>query len=190
MAPKRRGSLANIDKNLKDLARRLPPEDAFFDNLFSLQESAPRPEAMDRTAAIASAQYLEYALQKAILAHLKKDISEREIKELFDEPGAPIGSLSAKIRLAVAMGIIDHEEKEDLDTIRNIRNTFAHSMTHITFDDEAVQRSCFSLHAVKNMEGVSGIEDVLGAKGLYVAAVGQLYFKTITYFAGRPPWMK
>ncbi len=185
MVPRRRDSLAKLDKRLKDLAKQLPKSDVLFDSLFGLVESTPRPEAMDRTAAVAAAQYVENALQVAIKAHLKKEISEAESKELFDGLGAPLGSFSSRIVMASALGITSREETEDLDTIRNIRNAFAHSAIHMTFESEEVKGLCLALHALKDF-GIEGLEDVIGAKWIYITAIGQLYFKLVTHFPGSP----
>jgi hypothetical protein len=186
MVSRRRGSLEKLDAELKALSKRLPASDQFFDAIFSLVHADHNPASLDRTAAIAGTQFVEYALQRAITRHLKDPLPPREEKDLFEGGGGgPLSAFGAKIILAHALGVIDDEDREDLDTLRYIRNAFAHSVTPIKFDDEAVKKLCVALHASKLVPGVSGIEDVLGAQYVFVQVAAHLYFSLVTYFPGR-----
>jgi hypothetical protein len=47
---------------------------------------------------------------------------------------APLATFSAKIRLAYALSIFGSSTRDDLDTIREIRNAFAHSTRPLASD--------------------------------------------------------
>jgi hypothetical protein len=89
----------------------------------------PHP-AGDRHAAIACAAAIEHGLKQAITRHLAEDASS---KGLFDDFESALGSFSARTAMARALGIIDDSGVADLDIIRRIRNTFAHSVLPISF---------------------------------------------------------
>lgn len=109
-------------------------------------EASPhKPAALDRTAAIVSASYLEYALQHAIVRKLGLDLDKKETKALFDGERPVIAGLYSKIILANALDIIEGRTAEDLHTIRVIRNNFSHSLRHLEFKDEPVAALCSTL---------------------------------------------
>jgi hypothetical protein len=56
------------------------------------------------------------------MPNLSKDLR----KSLFENPTAPLKSFYAKIELAYALAIIDKSMHRDLNTMRQIRNEFAH----------------------------------------------------------------
>ena len=69
------------------------------------------------------------------LPKLSKNLSAR----LFEGYGnAPFGSLSAKIDVLYAMGVIDAPLQRDLHVLRELRNAFAHTTSHRTFRSQKV----------------------------------------------------
>jgi len=69
--------------------------------------------------------------------------------ELLRNSG-PIGTFSARITLARALGWISDEAWLDLDTIRDIRNDFAHNFDHeLSFTDQSVSARCGNLQTAK-----------------------------------------
>src|SRR5262249_35424596 len=50
---------------------------------------------------------------------------------------APLGSFSPRITAALSLGIISRTEHDDCNTLRKIRNEFAHSFT-TTFSDQKI----------------------------------------------------
>src|SRR4051812_49090813 len=126
--PSRRDSLTRLDTELKSWAKRVPESHELYAILTGLVNVRQHEAAAkDRTAAITAAAFIDFVLQGAISLHLP-DSTERQKKDLFDGGGAgPLSSISAKILMAHALGIISDIEREDLDTIRIIRNNFAHS---------------------------------------------------------------
>lgn len=59
---------------------------------------------------------------------------------------APLGTLSARIKAACALGLLTKRQEENLDRLRRIRNEFAHSWEPITFDNQAVASHIAALH--------------------------------------------
>lgn len=58
----------------------------------------------------------------------------------------PLGAFRTRIRLAGALGWITDDVRADLDTIRVIRNDFAHSFDHdLAFTDESISAHCSNL---------------------------------------------
>lgn len=77
-------------------------------------------------------QLLQWQIEMS-MPKLTKKLSAR----IFTGFG-PLSSYSAKIDVAVAMGILDADLAKDLHVFRQIRNAFAHSTTEIHYDDEPV----------------------------------------------------
>jgi DNA-binding MltR family transcriptional regulator len=99
----------------------------FSDNFWELS-----PEK-DRAAAIMGATFIEHALKRAIITKFAPDSEDPEFSYAFDSGEAPYRELASRIRLARALGIIDKNQYDNLESIRNIRNVFAHSMENLTF---------------------------------------------------------
>ena len=98
----------------------------------------------DRTAAILGATLIDDLLKSALLSkfrHLTGDETDR----LFG-PDQPLGSFSAKIKLAYAMGVCDRKDAQNLEVIRAIRNAFAHNAKPMSFKAAEVYEVCLYLH--------------------------------------------
>lgn len=100
--------------------------------------------ADDRTVALVAATNLEHSLEDAIASHFKGDIDKlRQILLSGGHQGdGAISTLYAKSWLAHALGDFGPHTMEDLTAIREIRNTFAHSIVDITFDTIPVAKAC------------------------------------------------
>jgi len=87
----------------------------------------------DRHAAIVGAAAVEHGLKRAIALHLAPDA---DIKDVFGNyPASPLSSFSHRATMARALGVITDETVADLAIIRAIRNTFAHSVQPISFEN-------------------------------------------------------
>ncbi|MFS0756125.1 MltR family transcriptional regulator [Noviherbaspirillum sp. 1P10PC] len=127
----------------------------------------------DRGCALFAAAYLDKALSDLLYLSLVAD--KRIEKDLF-EGTAPLSSFSARIKLAFYLGKISKECRADLDTIRGIRNDFAHHAEPISFEDQSIADRCrnlqFSYHDRANRPrghftaAVSRILAILQATGL------------------------
>lgn len=69
--------------------------------------------------------HLEHLCFEALVSHMP-GLDKRTEKELFHGLG-PLGSFSARISLAKALGLISAKEALDLHKLRKLRNQFAHS---------------------------------------------------------------
>lgn len=187
----RRGALKKIDEEIKALSRKLPNEDEFFAIIFALGDIdlSAKPRTNDRSDALTAAAILEHALELAIELHLRKGITKGEKKALFDGgKGGPLGDFHSKIRLAKALGIITAEQEEDLDTIRIIRNGFAHSITPIKFSDAQIIRACKAFNAYQSGDAsLLSVFEHWPAK-IFVSVIAQLYWHLRTYhYPPSPP---
>lgn len=90
----------------------------------------------DRGAVIICASLIEDALAQRIRDNFVQ-LSSDETDSLFGAE-APIGSFSARIKLAYALGIIDRNHRQMCDLLRAMRNSCAHSRQMISFQDKAL----------------------------------------------------
>ncbi|HQZ68330.1 MAG TPA: hypothetical protein PLY87_24750 [Planctomycetaceae bacterium] len=61
-----------------------------------------------------------------------------------------MGTFSARIRVARAMDWITEDARFDLDTVRGIRNDFAHSFDHnLAFGDQSIADRCRNLRTAQ-----------------------------------------
>jgi hypothetical protein len=90
----------------------------------------------DRTAAIILGSYVEFALQDAIEGKWPP-ISNTLRDDIFEGNG-PLATFSAKIDIGLAMGLFGLQTKTDLNSIRWIRNKFAHELGQLTFETDFI----------------------------------------------------
>jgi hypothetical protein len=121
----------------------------------------------DRACALMVAAYLEDELQRLLKAYFVDD--PKAVGKLFD-PMGPLGTFSATITMAYALGLIGPNVRHDLDLIRRIRNDFAHLSESLTFETPSIRDRCKDLHFAKRIFG-----SVPGRKS---------YYKTFTTICG------
>jgi hypothetical protein len=115
-----------------------------------------------RGGVLVAASFLDNLLHKIIQSFLIEGKSQEQLLSGFN---APIGTMSAKIALAAALGLISERERRECDLLRKIRNKFAHSV-HPSFDDEDVKSLCFELtYRAMPYEGVD-----VDARGSFTSA--------------------
>jgi DNA-binding MltR family transcriptional regulator len=94
----------------------------------------------DRACAVLGVALLDWRLEQLFRRRLTSFH-----RELLGS-SQPIGTLSARIRLARALNWINDDARHDLDLVRSIRNDFAHSFDHtLTFSDSSVADRCMAL---------------------------------------------
>lgn len=108
-------------------------------NHFEVIESYKKES--DRSAAILASSFLEEILEETIQSFF---IEDQAVDTLF-KGYSPLATFSSKIALAYALGLITKEMKQDLDTIRKIRNHFAHNWQDVSFNTSPVSDFCRSL---------------------------------------------
>jgi hypothetical protein len=98
----------------------------------------------DRACAVLGAALLDARLE---------DLIRRKLQCFHDElleSTRPIGTFSARIRLARALVWINDDARFDLDIVRGIRNDFAHSFDHkLSFGDQSVSDRCANLRTAQ-----------------------------------------
>ena len=90
-----------------------------------------------------AAAWLDDALEACIRAAFRPDQGMAD--ELF-RPDGPLGSFSARIKLAYLLDLIEPTARKDLDCIRRIRNDFAHGRGDLRFTTPSVRDRCRQLH--------------------------------------------
>jgi hypothetical protein len=101
----------------------------------------------DREAAIKGASLVERSLEHAIKAQIVR-LRKAEHKALFEGSG-PLATFSAKIWIGYALGLYGPKAKHDLETIKDIRNVFAHTAQHVTFINRRIVTRCKGMHFVQ-----------------------------------------
>jgi len=94
--------------------------------------------------AVLGGSVVEYELEQLLRGYVSRR-DDATWKELTDDR-APLGTFSAKIIMAYALGLIDNDTRQNLDVVRHIRNAFAHSKRLIDFSHIAIANA---IHAVK-----------------------------------------
>ena len=89
----------------------------------------------DRGAALSAASFSEELLESILHAFLAEVPATGELISGF---AAPIGTLSAKIKLSFALGLLDCDLYQGLDAARKIRNAFAHQWTPVSFNEKPI----------------------------------------------------
>lgn len=104
----------------------------------------------DRAVAILAAIGVQDKINRLVIVQLATD--DKTIDELHSREG-PLHSFGMAIILAFAMGLIDEGTKNNLNTIRKIRNIFAHSYRPVTFKTTAIANAVRSLKFRPNGKG-------------------------------------
>jgi hypothetical protein len=136
----------------------------------------------DREATIVIGGLLERALDGALKKRLRK-LTPTETNDIFHQ-GA-LSTLSAKINLAYALGIIGPETRTDLNTIKDVRNVFAHSPQDVTFLNRSIVHRCRGLHHYKRHIADGGCR--LSAREAFMQAA-RIYVFLLAFVQG--PRMK
>ena len=136
-------------ETLRKLTRTYPDTS----EMYAMIRLLTKPGA-ERALAITVSALLERALEACIISALKWPTAEKEankeVKGLFYGEG-PLSSFSAKIKIGYALGLYGKVVRDDLDTIREVRNAFAHSTAHIDFRTAAVAVVCSRLRLFESI---------------------------------------
>ena len=108
----------------------------------------------DRTTCIVFSAGIERELEDLILRHLH--IEHEELGNLLFERDGALSTFYGNIRFGRALGLYDKSFQAILDTIRRIRNAFAHSAIPITFASDEIKSELHKLP--KFLQETEGIE--------------------------------
>lgn len=93
-------------------------------------------EQSDRGAALVAAAIVDAAVARVLRCRIVEYKDCEEI--LFWKEGAPLSTFSDRIKIARAVGCIGAYTEGHLDTVRRIRNQFAHSPLKIDFTHKLI----------------------------------------------------
>jgi hypothetical protein len=148
----------DIRKKLRKISLRKGRQEDIAGDMFythQLPHLVDVPRYDDRSCVIVFTSLLEQHLQSAISSFFA--VSEDQADPLFDfEKGGPLATFAAKVKIAVALGFVNPDMKIDLDLVRLIRNTFAHSSTLVSFSDPEIAEACDQLKHPVIAEGPYG----------------------------------
>ena len=119
----------------------------------------------DRGLAVLSVCFLDVMLESILERFFVQD--ETKTKFLFD-PEQPLGTFSAKIKITHALGLISDRESKELNTIRKIRNKFAHLISSISFDNNSIKDRCQNL-LVPNIMYSPKFSNIMASHGIVVS---------------------
>lgn len=127
--------------------------------------------ANDRACALLCGSLLDSALAKAVSTKLV-ELTKAERDALFIEQNAVLASFANKTAIAHALGLLTREERQTLDSVRKVRNAFAHAMKPLTFKHSLVAAECKKLPP----SGVEGKEGRFGEERIaFMAATLRLF---------------
>jgi len=95
--------------------------------------------ASERAQAIVATAFLEDKLTELLQAYLREDADTT--RKMF-KPSGPLGGLGPKIDLGYLMGLYSKDFRNDLATMADIRNRFAHWARPTTFDTKEIRQCC------------------------------------------------
>jgi hypothetical protein len=122
----------------------------------------------DRGSAMLAGSFAEHTLGIYLKFRIKKNKLE---KLLFDSNG-PLSNFSQKISIAYAFDLIKDDQYRDLETIRKIRNEFAHNPFHSTFKDNKIRILCENFSMYEELDFKKSLEIGLANRMVYLISCG------------------
>lgn len=160
---------------LADLSRT-PATEEELKQVFDLLETES-----DRGCALIAGSLLENTLAMTINCHLA-DCGEQFRKKLYGGSDAPLGTFASKIKMGRALAIYDKRVQKSFETVKDIRNAFAHALRPLDFTNPTIVshvETLFDREMPKQDENLSPARIRYSAfcfsmgKRLYTAATAQ-----------------
>lgn len=101
-------------------------------------------EETDRGAALVGAALIDTRLERLLCAHF---LDSKIAAELVSAGNAPLSAFSSRIKVSYALGLITDLEFREAQTIRKIRNDFAHGAHGLRFSSQHIKDLCRNLQA-------------------------------------------
>jgi hypothetical protein len=125
------------DEILEDLMAKLPVPESAKESMRNFQKLRRElGKESDRGMALYATAYLDNQLE--ILLRNKLVGNNKHFKDIFSFNG-PVGTFSAKIKLAYSIGLLDKISMDDINILRKIRNEFAHSDKKIDLETKDIK---------------------------------------------------
>jgi mannitol operon repressor len=96
----------------------------------------------DRGAVLVAGTILDERLKEILKSFLSDSKSTLDLLEGFN---APLGTFSSRIVACLSLGLIQKNEFDELNTIRKIRNEFAHTWDNTSFETDVIKDLCSKL---------------------------------------------
>jgi len=119
-----------------------PHNEPFVDGLNSVFETLHEHD--DRGMVLTLAAFAEDTLGLLLLAFMRE---EKQAKELVEGFNAPLGTFSARIKAALALGLMLKDSYDALEILRKIRNAFAHDWEGVSLDRQDIEARVMQLSA-------------------------------------------
>ncbi len=131
----------------RKILRSLSEHPGTYDNLVRLIDRMRKDRLShreDRGVVLMATAHIEQLLEDTIICRMTDEFVDGEWRErLFGgEQRGAIDGFSGKIIIAFALGLITERVREDLQTLRRLRNVFAHSSRPIDFSRPEVAAVC------------------------------------------------
>lgn len=134
-----------------------PHNEPYVDGLNSMLESLHEHD--DRSMVLNMAAFAEDTLELLLLAYLRE---AKQAKELVNGFNAPLGTFSARIKAAFVLGLVRKDDYDTLETLRKIRNHFAHDWEGVSLDRADIRTLIVRLSPSRQEEiGIVQREDEL-----------------------------
>jgi len=122
----------------------------------------------DRSVAILGSSYLENYLESI----LRDKFADDPIKDKVFSGYAPLATFSAKSDIALLVGLLTKRVYKDLNTIRKIRNIFAHKPDSVSFESPQIEDLCSNLWPAEGIPVSDGSKRTTeGARNQYLSAI-------------------
>lgn len=131
----------------------------------------------ERGVVLITASFIDQLLGRIIRAFLIESTASDALLEGFN---APLGSYSARIAAARALGLLSEVEHAEAERLRKIRNIFAHRV-HVSFSDQQIRDLCANLAMAAKPYG----EVTVDARGAFTTSATAL----IMHLTNRPHYV-
>lgn len=112
----------------------------------------------DRASAILGVCYLDKCVDTLLKYYFISDSKYISKNIIGSTPGVVLDSFSKKVKVAYAVGLLRQEEFDDLESIRKIRNDFAHGLHGLSFESQTIRDKCQNLKIAQSAIGGPLIE--------------------------------
>jgi DNA-binding MltR family transcriptional regulator len=131
-----------------------PHKEPYVDQLNSLLESLHEHD--DRSLILTIAAFAEDTLEQLLLDYLREP---KQAKELVNGFNAPLGTFSARIKTAFVLGLMRKDHYQTLESLRKIRNKFAHNWDGVSIDREDIASLVAQLSPSRRVEYLASEDD-------------------------------
>jgi len=136
------GSFHDVERSWDEAFASTPAFLQWLQEHLHLQNDALSKET-DRAAAVLAPAFLDSILGDLLEAFF----IEGEVAPRLLQPDRPLGTFSARIDLAQALGFLSERAARDLRLIGRIRNDFAHDLATGSFETLSIKNRCRELSA-------------------------------------------